>query len=296
MAARKLLDKLHSQLESREPISLESATLTALQLAGAIDASEFQLYFEMQIRGFDESQKLYPSDRLWSGDINRLKWQPAVAFAEDRTIKNGQIQGHSLEKLLFFLSEPQVQNDQQMKLEISNLLSKLRTRLNIFAAHASKILIKSERREGSKGANVFIGHGHSAAWKDLKDFVQYRLCLRWDEFNRVSIAGITNTVRLSQMLDDAAIALLVMTGEDEQVDGTARARMNVIHEAGLFQGRLGFEKAIVILEEGCEEFSNILGLGQIRFPQGKIRDSFEEVRQLMEREGLLSRPAATQSS
>jgi hypothetical protein len=35
------------------------------------------------------------------------------------------------------------------------------------------------------------------------------------------------------------------------------------HEVGLFQGRLGFEKAIVLLEDGCEEFSNIKGLVQM---------------------------------
>ena len=47
--------------------------------------------------------------------------------------------------------------------------------------------------------------------------------------------------------------------------------MNVIREAGLFQGRLGFTRAIVMLEEGCEEFSNIEGLGQIRFPNNNIK-------------------------
>lgn len=62
------------------------------------------------------------------------------------------------------------------------------------------------------------------------------------------------------------------------------ARQNVIHEAGLFQGRLGFMRAIVLLEEGCEEFSNIHGLGQIRFPA----PAFEEVRQVLEREGFLA--------
>ena len=52
----------------------------------------------------------------------------------------------------------------------------------------------------------------------------------------------------------------------------------VVHEVGLFQGRLGFDKAIVRLEDGCEEFSNIEGLGQIRFPTGNIAAKFEEVR------------------
>jgi len=66
------------------------------------------------------------------------------------------------------------------------------------------------------------------------------------------------------------------------------ARENVIHEAGLFQGRLGWRRAIVLLEDECEEFSNIVGLGQIRFSKGNIASCFEEVRRVLEREGLLS--------
>ena len=137
------------------------------------------------------------------------------------------------------------------------------------------------------GTNVFVGHGRSHAWRDLKDFVHDRLKLPWDEFNRVPVAGVTNIARLSEMLDAAAIAFLVMTAEDEMADGALQARMNVVHEAGLFQGRLGFTKAIVLLEEGCEEFSNIQGLGQIRFPRGNISAVFEEIRRVLEREGLI---------
>lgn len=100
------------------------------------------------------------------------------------------------------------------------------------------------------------------------------------------VAGVTNIARLSEMLDAAAIAFIIMTAEDERADGAVQARMNVIHEAGLFQGRLGFTKAIVLLEEGCEEFSNIQGLGQIRFPAGRVSAVFERVREVVEREGL----------
>ena len=95
---------------------------------------------------------------------------------------------------------------------------------------------------------------------DLRDFIKDRMRLPWDEFNRIAVAGIPNTVRLSTMLDAAAIAFLVLTAEDERADGgKLQARMNVVHEAGLFQGRLGFTRAIILLEEGCEEFSNIEG-------------------------------------
>jgi predicted nucleotide-binding protein len=143
-------------------------------------------------------------------------------------------------------------------------------------------------RQDKRGNKVFIGHGHSSIWRDVKDFIQDRLELTWDEFNRIPVAGITNVARLSQMLDDAGIAFLILTAEDEQTDGRIQARMNVIHEAGLFQGRLGFTKAIVLLEEGCEEFSNIKGLGQIRFPKGNITQAFDEIRRVLEREGLLN--------
>lgn len=160
---------------------------------------------------------------------------------------------------------------------------------NIGKKAASHLERKAHKKTANArvGTNVFIGHGRSSAWRELKDFVQDRLQLPWDEFNRVPVAGVTNIARLSEMLDAAAIALLVMTAEDEAADGRMSARMNVVHEAGLFQGRLGFTKAIVLLEDGCEEFSNIQGLGQIRFSKGNISGAFEEVRLVLEREGLL---------
>lgn len=136
---------------------------------------------------------------------------------------------------------------------------------------------------------IFIGHGRSMAWRDLKDYLKERLGLEVDEFNRNSTAGISTTERLKTMLNDASFAFLVMTAEDETAAGKLTARLNVVHEIGLFQGRLGFEKAIILLEEGCESFSNIDGLGQIRFPKGKLNAKRDEIREVLEREGIVSR-------
>lgn len=151
-----------------------------------------------------------------------------------------------------------------------------------------RIVERKMARIDRVGTNVFIGHGRSTCWRELKDFISDRLNLPWDEFNRVPVAGLTNVTRLAQMLDQACIAFLILTAEDEQADGSHNARMNVIHEVGLFQGRLGFERAIVLLEEGCSEYSNIQGLGQIRFPAGNISAIFEDIRRVLEREGLVN--------
>jgi predicted nucleotide-binding protein len=144
-----------------------------------------------------------------------------------------------------------------------------------------------ESHAGTKSDIIFIGHGRSEQWRVLKDFVKERLRLSFEEFNRVSPAGISTQERLGEMLNKCGFAFLVFTAEDVHTDNTLHARENIIHEAGLFQGRLGWRRAIVLLEDGCQEFSNIVGLGQIRFSKGNIASCFEEVRRVLEREEFL---------
>src|SRR5882762_10744435 len=142
---------------------------------------------------------------------------------------------------------------------------------------------------------IFIGHGGSQAWRELKGFLAERLHLRWEEFNRESVAGRSTKERLEEMLKNVDFAFIVMTAEDVDPSGTMHPRANVIHEAGLFQGRLGFEKAIILLEERCAEFSNIHGLTQVRFPKDNISACFEEVRRVLERERILPGDDSSQS-
>ena len=146
---------------------------------------------------------------------------------------------------------------------------------------------KEARRMPESNRKIFIGHGGSKSWKELKDFLSERLKLEWQEFNREPAAGISTKERLESMLDDSGFAFIVMTAEDDHADGTKHARENEIHELGLFQGHLGFKRAIVLFEKGCEEFSNIVGLTQIRFEKDKISSCFEEIRRVLEREGII---------
>lgn len=150
----------------------------------------------------------------------------------------------------------------------------------------STIAVAVQRNLTSQRGRIFIGHGGAAVWKDLRDFLERRLCLITDEFNREPVAGLSTKEVLERMLADACFAFLVMTGEDA-IDGKTRARENVVHEVGLFQGRLGFQRAIVLLEDGCSEFSNIHGLSQIGFPKGNILAVSEDLRRVLERERLL---------
>ena len=81
-------------------------------------------------------------------------------------------------------------------------------------------------------------------------------------------------------------AIVVVTAEDETSEGKWRARQNVVHEIGLFQGRIGFERVALLRQAGVEEFSNLVGLQELRFDEEKIRGVFEDLRAVLEREGL----------
>ena len=77
--------------------------------------------------------------------------------------------------------------------------------MKTLAETADQILKHLERKFGVEmtakkvGRHIFIGHGRSLVWRDLKDFIKDKLNLRYDEFNRVPIAGITNIDRLKDL-------------------------------------------------------------------------------------------------
>jgi predicted nucleotide-binding protein len=131
---------------------------------------------------------------------------------------------------------------------------------------------------------VFIGHGGSRQWRDLKDHLQDQQGYEVAAYEVGARAGHVVRDILEDMLSRSTFAILVMTGEDEQADGSLRARENVVHEAGLFQGRLGFSRAILLVEDGVAPFSNLQGVQQVRYAKGAIRETFGDVVATIRRE------------
>jgi predicted nucleotide-binding protein len=131
--------------------------------------------------------------------------------------------------------------------------------------------------------HIFVGHGGSRLYIELSDFLRGR-GFSVETFESDSRAGYTAKEVLEQMARRASMAFLVHTAEDEQADQKVRARQNVVHETGLFQGRLGFHRAIILREDGCEDFSNLHGVQEIRFPPGDIKSRFLQVLDVINRE------------
>ena len=139
----------------------------------------------------------------------------------------------------------------------------------------------------NENKKIFIGHGRSPVWRELKDFIVETLGLEYEEFDRISAAGKSINNRLEEMLDKSCMAFLIMTGEDEHSDGSPHARQNVIHEIGKCQEKFGSEQAIILLEKGCGKFSNMDGIIYIDFAKGNIKETFGEIVRVLIRESVI---------
>lgn len=152
----------------------------------------------------------------------------------------------------------------------------------VFESKYESSIVPSEKE--TKSPIIFIGHGRNSEWRNLKDHLTDKHDYKIEAYETGARAGHTIRDILDDMASKSSFAILVMTGEDEGKDGVLKARPNVIHEIGLFQGRLGFSRAIVLLENGTEEFSNLYGIQQLRFTKNNIKEVFGDVLATLKRE------------
>lgn len=145
-----------------------------------------------------------------------------------------------------------------------------------------------KNQKSAKKRGIFIGHGRSKLWARVNIFLKEDLKLETFSFESEPHEGESIIPILEGFLDKASFAILILTAEDETSDNKFRARQNVIHEAGLFQGRLGFKKAILLVQDGIEEYSNIAGLQHIKFHGDEIEETFYKLERVLRRENMVT--------
>ncbi|PKM24415.1 MAG: hypothetical protein CVV09_15950 [Gammaproteobacteria bacterium HGW-Gammaproteobacteria-13] len=164
-----------------------------------------------------------------------------------------------------------------------DIRSNIESIFEIFETSAEACKVPEEEHK-AQGPTIFIGHGRSPQWRDLKDHLQEKHGYKVEAYETGARAGHTIRDILEDMIAKSSFAVLVLTSEDEQPNGQYRARQNVIHEAGLFQGKLGFPRAVMLLEDGIEEFSNVAGVQYIRFTKNNIKETYGDVLATIRRE------------
>jgi predicted nucleotide-binding protein len=121
---------------------------------------------------------------------------------------------------------------------------------------------------------VFISHGRADDWREVQAFIEKDVGIKTLELEQVPNLGRTVLEKLRQEAERCTSAVIVMTGDDVDADGRIRARENVLHEIGYFQGKYGLSAVCLLHEEGTNIPSNIHGLVYIPFPKGTVRATF----------------------
>jgi predicted nucleotide-binding protein len=154
---------------------------------------------------------------------------------------------------------------------------------SIFEEAPQQDKVSTASTKAKRAITIFIGHGRNNEWSKLSSHLQDKHKVNVISYETGARAGHTIRDILDSMAEEASLALLVLTGEDKTQTGM-RARQNVIHECGLFQGRLGFDRAVMVVEKGIELASNFDGIQQLRFRKGHISEIFGDVIATIRRE------------
>jgi predicted nucleotide-binding protein len=119
---------------------------------------------------------------------------------------------------------------------------------------------------------VFVTHGKSSIWREVQAFLE-KECnppIQTMELASNPSKGATLIEKLDEYSANCSFAVVVMTGDDAAGEdgGELRARENVIHEIGFFQGRYGRGRVCLLYEEGTNIPNNLKGIGYCPFPKG----------------------------
>jgi len=137
----------------------------------------------------------------------------------------------------------------------------------------SEMTVSSGAEEHStveRPARVFISHGRSSDWREIQDYIEKDLSISTLELAQEPSKGRTVLQKLNEESPKCSFAVVVMTGDDDVGIGAPRARENVMHEIGFFQGKYGLANVCLLHEEGTNIPSNIHGLVYIPFPKGLV--------------------------
>lgn len=143
----------------------------------------------------------------------------------------------------------------------------------IFEVRANSRL-GEKRAENLKKEFIFISHGSSKEWYKVQTFLEKDINFSTIELAQQPNLGRTVLQKLDEESDKCHASIIVMTGDDIIEHGEVRARENVLHEIGFFQGKLGLDRIVLLHEEGVNISSNIDGLVYISFPKDTVEATF----------------------
>jgi predicted nucleotide-binding protein len=134
---------------------------------------------------------------------------------------------------------------------------------------------------------VFIAHGADPQWLAVRSYLEQECGVTVHTIDPDD-RGTALADAMRQQLSRCGFGVCVLTTADVGRGG-GRADQSVVHQAGILQGRYGFRRVAILVEEGCQTFSNVAGLVRLDFPPGHTDATFWQLERMLRREGIIPR-------
>jgi sugar/nucleoside kinase (ribokinase family) len=193
--------------------------------------------------------------------------------------------------LLAALAERRLQVELGAFLGMSLAHRKLRRRgleLSTFPDLTKGFLQRLERPDEPERVptGVFLAHGTDPQWRKVWQFLEED-CHLQVYGAQPGPSGEGQGEAMARLVALCGFAVCLLTGQDTMRTGHRYPDQSVVHQAGVFQGRVGFGRVALLVEEGVEIFSNVAGLICPPFRRGNVESTFWHLTRMLRREGLL---------
>lgn len=156
----------------------------------------------------------------------------------------------------------------------------------IFSMSKFFTLENGQSKDSTKNI-IFISHGKAKDWLELQLFIERDIKIKTIELSQEPNMGRTILQKLFDEAKKCNYAIIVMTGDDVDSNGEVKARENVIHEIGFFQGLYGLDRICLLHDTGTSIPSNISGVVYYPFSKGQIKNTFIDLQRELKASGLI---------
>jgi sugar/nucleoside kinase (ribokinase family) len=153
-------------------------------------------------------------------------------------------------------------------------------------SHGFLQVTEEPQRWAAARRGTFVAHGSDPQWRQVKEFLEQECGLPVRTLS-AGAQGADLAEELRGQLAECGFAVCVLTAEAVGPGELGYADQSVVHQAGLLQGRYGFRRVAILVEHGCQAFSNVAGLIRLDFPNGHIESTFWQLERMLRREGLV---------
>ena len=138
-------------------------------------------------------------------------------------------------------------------------------------------------------ARVFLVHESKRDWQAVRRFIVNECKLPVFELSMANVDENSLAEIMEEQLPRCSFAVCVLSTGASPGGLGENADQDLVHQAGILQGRYGFKRVAILAEESCKTFTNIAGLIRLDFPPGQVETTFFELERMFQREGLIRR-------